>query len=398
MRTYNAYCTQHTRMQSLSNRNGDLIMYLMLKNTEILYFDLDDYVVNVIREELLPFCLRSNIRPVVGMKDILHNIQAVKSYLSSRVLSLSRDNAKQIYAAFQIPQLDSIDNRVNICVNCKGVSIQDSYWVKKDNEQVDWDNINIRQNKLSDIIDLSLTGFSPSITTNSICPELTTKGLYRKGWIHINNSLYMLKSDKTNDYVNTKMEILASDILACFSNRLESITYVSDIKYTKSGEKAFVSICKNFVEEKYSFVEAWEAMEYCSRIGVNFREYCLSKWSSLFACIPVLDYIIINTDRHTQNYGFLMNNTTGEIEKIAPLFDFNCALVADYFKIDATETLSQMFNTADTLKDLAYEYLPFTNMKFDAMLFSKLSTRRRYKDYQHIFEQVYNRVHELGIY
>ena len=102
-------------------------MYLMLKNTEILYFDLDDCVVDVIRNDLLPFCLRSNIRLAVNMKNILHNIQAVKSYLSSRVLSLSRDNAKQIYAAFRIPQLDSIDNRVNICIGCRGVSIQDSY-------------------------------------------------------------------------------------------------------------------------------------------------------------------------------------------------------------------------------------------------------------------------------
>lgn len=372
-------------------------MYLMLKNTEILYFDLDDCVVDVIRNDLIPFCLRSNIRLAVNMKNILHNIQAVKSYLSSRVLSLSRDNAKQIYAAFRIPQLDSIDNRVNICIGCRGVSIQDSYWIKKDDETVDWDNINIRQNKLKDIIDLSLTGFSPSITTNSICPELTTKGLYRKGWININNTLYMLKSDKTNDYVNTKMEVLASDILTCFGNRLESITYVSDMKYTQNGGKAFVSICKNFVGEEYSFVEAWEVMEYCKRRSINFREFCLEKWGFLFACIPVLDYIIINTDRHTQNYGFLMNNETGRIEKIAPLFDFNCALVADYFKIDASETLSQMFNTAETLKELAYQYLEYTDLKFDGELFAKLSARKRNSGYHHIMERVYARIQELGI-
>lgn len=372
-------------------------MYLMLKNTEILYFDLDDCVVNSIRDDLLPFCLRANIWPAVNLKNILHNIQAVKSYLSSRVLSLSRDNAKQIYAAFQIPQLDTIDNRVNICIKCKGVSIQDSFWIKEDDEDVDWSNINIRQNKLSDIIDVSLTGFNPSITTNSICPELTTKGLYRKGWIHINNTLYMLKSDKTNDYVNTKMEVLASDILACFGNRLESITYVSDVKYTQNGGKAFVSICKNFVEEEYSFVEAWETMEYCERCKINFREYCLQKWGNLFACIPVLDYLIMNTDRHTQNYGFLMNNDTGEIERIAPLFDFNCALVSDYFKIDARDTLSQMFNTAETLKELADQYLEYTNLSFDEELFAKLASRRRYKDYHYIFESVYTRVQELGI-
>lgn len=372
-------------------------MYLMLKNTEILYFDLDDCVVDVIRNDLLPFCLRSNIRLAVNMKNSLHNIQAVKSYLSSRILSLSRDNAKQIYAAFQIPQLDSIDNRVNVCVKCKGVSIQDSYWIKEDNEDVDWENINIRQNELKDIIDLSLTGFSPSITTDNICPELTTKGLYRKGWVRINKSLYLLKSDKTNEYVNTKMEVLASDLLACFKNRLASISYAGDIKYTQNGGKAYVSICKNFVDESYSFVEAWEVMDYCRRRSIDFRQYCLDKWGHLFACIPVLDYIIINTDRHTQNYGFLMNNDTGVIEKIAPIFDLNCALVADYFKIDAGSTLSQMFNTAETLKELAYQYLEYTDMKFDEPLFIKLAERRRNKKYRYIFERVYARIQELGI-
>lgn len=133
----------------------------MLKDTEILYFDLDDFVVTVIRNDLLAFCLRSDIKEPDSLKDIPHNVQAVKSYLSSRILSRSRDNAKQIYAAFQIPQLDTIDNRVNICIKCRGVSIQDSYWIRKDNEKVGWSDINIRQNKLGDIIDLSLTGFSP---------------------------------------------------------------------------------------------------------------------------------------------------------------------------------------------------------------------------------------------
>ena len=100
-------------------------MYLMLRNTEVLYFDLEDFVVEVIRNDLLPYCLWSNIRLSTKMKDMLHYIQEVKAYLSSRVLSLSRDNAKQIYAAFQIPQVDSTDNRVNICIKCKGVSIVD---------------------------------------------------------------------------------------------------------------------------------------------------------------------------------------------------------------------------------------------------------------------------------
>lgn len=369
-------------------------MFLMLKDTKVLYFDLDDFVVEVIREDLLPYCLRSNIRESVVIKDILHNVQAVKSYLSSRLLSLSRDNAKQIYAAFQIPQIDSIDNRVNICIKCKGVSIQDSYWIKEDSEETNWSYVNIRQNKLRDIVDVSLSGFDPTFTTNSICPELTTKGLFRKGWIHLGSDLYMLKSDRTSNHVNTKMEILASDMLDCFENVLDSIAYVGDIKETVEGVE-FISICKNFVEDDYSFVEAWEVMEYMDRINQDFRGYCLSQWGYLFASIPILDYIIVNTDRHTQNYGFLMNNDTGKLEQIAPLFDFNCALIADYFKRDARDTLSQMFNTSETLRELAYKFLPNSHIKLNEKKFRRLLEQN--KEYEYIFDNVYDRMRELRI-
>lgn len=369
-------------------------MYLMLQDEKVLYFDLEDFVVEVMREELLPFCLRSNIRKTVVLKDILHNVQSIKSYLSNRVLSLSRDNAKQIYTAFQIPQIDSTDNRVNICIKCKGVSIQDSYWIREDQEATEWKNVNIRQNKLRDIVDISLSGFDPTIATSSICPELTTKGLFRKGWIHLGGDLYILKSDRTNNYVNTKMEILASDMLDCFENKVDCISYVGDIKETAEGTE-FVSISKNFIHEDYSFVEAWEVMEYMTRCGTDFREYCLGQWKHLFASIPVLDYLIINTDRHTQNYGFFMNNRTGKLEKIAPLFDYNCALVADYFGRDARDTLSQMFNTAETLRELAHKFKPYADIKFNEDKFHRLLCAN--KEYEYIFDNVYERMREMGI-
>lgn len=369
-------------------------MYLMLQDMKILYFDLEDFVVEVIRDDLLPFCLRSNIRNSSNMKDILHDVQVVKSYLSNRVLSLSRDNSKQIYAAFQIPQIDSIDNRVDICIKCKGVSIQDSYWIKDDNETVYWQHVNIRQNKLSDILDISLSGFDPTITTSNICPELTTKGLFRKGWIRLGNELYMLKSDRTNNYVNTKMEILASEIFGCFENVIDNVIYLGDIKETVEG-KQFVSICKNFVGEKYSFVEAWEVMDYLKRNGTDFRTYCLERWENLFASIPVLDYIVVNTDRHTQNYGFFMNNNTGQLEQLAPIFDYNCALVADFFSRSAEDTLSQMFNTSETLRELALEFMPHTNIIFNEQKFRKVMADN--SRYGRILEKVYGRLQELGI-
>ena len=167
----------------------------MLKDKEVLYFDFEDCVTVVIHNEMLPLYLRSNIRDSAAVKDILHNVQEVKSYLSSRIMSLSKDNAKQIYSTFQIPQIDTVDNRVNICIKCKGVSIQDCYWVREDSEDIRWESVNIRQNQLRDIVDISLSGLYPTITTSYNCPELTTKGLFRKGWIRLGSDLYLLKSD-----------------------------------------------------------------------------------------------------------------------------------------------------------------------------------------------------------
>lgn len=366
----------------------------MLGNSKVLYFNFPDFTVEVIREDLLPYSLRNNIQKTHTMKSILSNVQEVKSYLSSRMLSLSRDHAKKIYAAFQIPQVDTIDNRVDICIRCKGVSIQDSYWIQDDDDTDRWEDINIRKNKLKDIIDLSLGGYSPTVTTSPICPELTTKGLFRKGWIRMGDTLYLLKSDKTKDSVNTRMEILASEILECFEHKIDSVKYEGDEKNMMDG-MGHVSICKNFVGEEHSFVEAWEVIDYCRRCHIPFKEHCLERWGAEFACIPVLDYIIVNTDRHTQNYGFMMNNEIGKIEHLAPLFDFNCALVADYFGHDARDTLSQMFNSKDTLRELAYEYKDYASLVFNEEKFMNVVGQN--ENYKYIFEKVYERIAELGI-
>ena len=39
----------------------------------------------------------------------------------------------------------------------------------------------------------------------------------------------------------------------------------------------------------------------------------------------VMDAVMANVDRHAGNYGFLVDNDTGEILRMAPLFDQNMA-------------------------------------------------------------------------
>ena len=360
-------------------------MYLMYKDEIVLYFDLDEFNIVPMNYNLIPYYLKGLNFLSTKQKDIFNNIQCLMEYLGSRVLSLSRKNAKQLYSLFQIPQNNSLSNRVNISIKCHGVSIQDSYWIKINDDET-WSSFNIRQNKLKEIIDISLYGSYPSISVSPICPELTTKGLFPKGWIRQDNELYLLKTDSTADFVNTKMEVLASKILSCFN--IDYVEYTGRMRKTPIG-KAYVDKCKNFVTEDFSFVDASEVAVYCNRLGRDFETVCFNKFGSSIANIAVIDYILSNTDRHMQNYGFMQDNS-GNLTGVVPLFDFNNALVSDYFEIDASDTLSQMFNRKESLLDCMLRYLPYHTLKFDYNRFKKI--RSRNKQYSYIFDVVLSRI------
>lgn len=368
-------------------------MYLMYKDTEVLYFDLNEYLVTVINADLLPYSLRGYTFENSNIKEIMQNIDHIKSYLSSRIISISRANAKQILTLFQFEQRMDINVRVEICIKCRGVSIQDSYWIRKENEIIKWKQINIRKNHFKDIVDISLNGNQPTITVNPICPDLTTKGMYPKGWIRDDDTLYLLKTDKLiGSNVNTRMEVLASKMLRCFN--IDSVEYTGRLRNTTNG-KVYVNKSECYVTEEYSYVEAWELMEYCRLKGMDYENYCLTKFGTQFANIPVIDFLLINTDRHTENYSFKMDDK-GDLVGVGILYDFNNALVADYFRNTGIEdTMSQMFNKHESIKECMLRYLPYSDIKFDRKAF--IRQRENSKEYKYIYDRVLERIDYINM-
>lgn len=353
-------------------------MYLMLKDEIVLYFDLDDSVVQVLRPDLVPFCMRGSSC----------DISTLKYYLSQRVMNFNRANISQICNAFGVLKAKNTSNRIKICLANKGVSITDSYWVKSDDSDLCFDDVNLRFRKFDEISDIALYGNSPNTVYNLPNPELTTKGMFRKSWIRQGDKLYLLKSDNHSQNINTKMEVLASQILSCFANKIRCVEYTGE--YVNN---LYVDKCENFVGEDYSFVEACEVMNYCRHTGQNFES--IFGFSKEASSIAVLDFILSNTDRHTQNYGFLMNNITGELCGLAPLFDFNCALVADAFNRDASDTLSQMFDDKRTIKQVAEYYRPYSKLTLNVDKFQTI--RGSNIEFAYIFDRVLERCKQIEI-
>lgn len=129
----------------------------------------------------------------------------------------------------------------------RAVFVGGSYWVRKCNVSVKWKDVNVRKNSLSYIIEISLEGRFPTLTTNSQHPDLTTDGLFRKSWIRRGDTLFLIKSDCTSDFVHTRMEVLASKILDCFDG-VKHVVYKGAVRQSGKDE-VFVCICKNYCSE-----------------------------------------------------------------------------------------------------------------------------------------------------
>lgn len=103
-----------------------------------------------------------------------------------------------------------------------------------------------------------------------------------------------------------------------------------------------------------------------------------------------VDYLIQNTDRHDQNYGFLMDNNTGKLVSVAPLFDHNQSLIADWMGKDVTNTLSQMFSDGSTIAEVAKRMEPYADVSVDKNKFDFL--KGQYPEYLSLFEKIEQRM------
>ena len=156
--------------------------------------------------------------------------------------------------------------------------------------------------------------------------------MFAKTWRRSGNSVEMWKTDKMTGNINTLAEIRMSEML--------DKSNVNHVKYKKETKDGLIfSVSKCFASNAKSFVCAQEVKDYCSHIGIPFEKYIAEYFPEDFANMAVVDYVFANTDRHFENWGFLVDNETNEITSFAPLFDHNQALIADEFNTNIDELI-----------------------------------------------------------
>lgn len=282
-------------------------------------------------------------------------------WASNRTLSIGRSYAKEILNSLRLSQT----NRYAVCKACRGLSLEDGYWIRQDGDDKCWDEVNLFRNEISLFLtDMALSGSSSRQKDNRWeslfedlkervirihTPELTTLGVSAKGWIRGEDGLYLHKVGKYEIPASQILEKLEIPHIAYeLSGQEEILRHVSPQRMQwidGVGEKMVKS--RLFTSEEISMVTFEEFSVYCGFYGLDPYEEAARTDRRAYLKMQVADYILNNDDRHGQNWGFFMENSTGRLTGLCPLFDHDHAFSS------GAGVMSQTVREAVSLEDAA---------------------------------------------
>ena len=247
----------------------------------------------------------------------------------------------------------NINRPMTIIKVSKGLSLNDCYWVVEEGFEGTYDKFNLYDNRFSQVLALiAFTGYGSSIRTSlASCPEFTTNGMLPKCWRRKDGKIMLYKGG-TSGASNTGNEPYSEYYAAQVAKALG----VNAIEYGLSKWKGeLCSTCELFTSKEYSFLPVGRVVtsggmkavrEYYEKLGQTFVDALND--------MLVLDAIIMNTDRHFGNFGFIVDNKTNKIVAPAPLFDHGNALL-NFAGRDDLESEKALAEYANTLVPCVYD-------------------------------------------
>ncbi len=275
----------------------------------------------ILQEKFMPYDLYLDEDDENDLDILINNLANFYHWCASRVLSLDRKYAKEIMNSIGVAQAITDRDRANISLSYHCVSLTDVYWVREQGENVSFAELNLFDNPLNEaIVELSLKGHQMTVTNKELAPDLSTKGCFPKAWIRKEGGFKLLKD---GDKVAVQRELLASEICQCFD-----IPQVVYREYIYNGE--IVTESEIITSKDVSMVSKLAIDIYACNHDFDTIEFCRQLDPVTYYGMNILDYLTGNTDRHPENWGFLVDNSSNELISLYPLMDFNqCFLAYD---------------------------------------------------------------------
>ena len=239
-----------------------------------------------------------------------------------------------------------------------GLSLSDQYWLKGVNSAVKYEDINFFTNdfEYEAYLDASLDSSSKSIVSldKNIfkSPNNTTDGMLQKGWIIESGKRVLVKGTYTSNKEEPINEYLASQI--CKRLGFDYCNY--EVEW--SDKTKLISKCNDFINENEELISAYDIYN-CEKKPNNISDYefyiqilekhnvpnARENMENLF----ILDYLMLNNDRHLKNFGIIRNVNTLKWEKVAPIFDTGESMQCDKYtdEINFSSGKGKFFSNTD---------------------------------------------------
>lgn len=279
--------------------------------------------------EMMPFNLYLEKEDDIDTR--VQNLENFYYWCASRLLTLDRIYAKEILNSIGASQANTDREKAMTALSYHCLSLRDIYWTAEEGENVNFFQMNLYENHLSDaFVDVALRGKQMTIQNRHlIADDLGTHGCYPKAWVRRNEGFYLLK-DGGEELV--RAEVLASKICQCF--KCNQVIYELE-EY--DGQP--VSASRIITSPEYSIVPMEYFHIYAANQEVDWMQYVLDLDGYSYHMMNILDYLLGNTDRHWGNWGLLVDNRTNEPLRLYDLMDFNKAFQA-YDNIEGANCLT----------------------------------------------------------
>ena len=224
-----------------------------------------------------------------------------------------------------------------------GLSLTDHYWTQPVGQELYWKDLNFYENdfedELGDILTDSERDRAVSYGISKLSPSVSVNGDMKKKWIIRGGRRYLLKVNPNYHSQQAVNEVIAGKL----HEQLGWKNYVSYEMGTIhiSGREYPCSLSPMFTSVETEFVSAYQIVaDYKVPNDVSLYEALIRQAVSLGAdeqevrafleYMILTDFILTNTDRHLNNFGFLYDPQQHRLSGMAPLFDTGNSLFYDY--------------------------------------------------------------------
>ena len=293
--------------------------YLMNKNTKIELIEYNtildgiDKIYEIYDIKYAPLSIEN------ASKDKSKNLlKELNNWFKGRGIPSWRKDIENLLERLEVSSTDELLNKAF------ALSLSDQYWIKEEESGIEWKNINFFEN------DFKYKGYlSASLSTDSKerpdlhSPNNTTDGMLQKAWIIENGDRILVKGTYEASRQEPINEWLASNI--CNRLGFKYCSYEIDVIDGK-----LVSKCKNFISSDEEIITAHDIFNSHSKSN-NVSDYehyvqILEKQNVPEARknvedMFIVDFLVMNIDRHLKNFGVIRNVNTLKFERTTPIFD-----------------------------------------------------------------------------